>query len=56
MLYILRPLNPFSIWGVVLTAIGVSTTQKMSKGTGYTIAIITFAIGPALHVRSRGGL
>ncbi|HET8713501.1 MAG TPA: YIP1 family protein [Gemmatimonadales bacterium] len=42
---VLKGLNPFSIWGLVLTAIGVSTTQRVSKGTGYTIATIAFVIG-----------
>lgn len=42
---VLKAINPFSIWGLVLTAIGVSTTQRMAKGTGYTVAVIGFAIG-----------
>ena len=42
---VLKGINPFSIWGLVLTAIGVSTTQRASKGTGYTVAIIAFVIG-----------
>jgi membrane protein, antimicrobial resistance system len=42
---VLKGINPFSIWGVVLTAIGVSTTQRMSKGTGYTVAVSAFVIG-----------
>lgn len=42
---ILRGINPFSIWGVVLTGIGVSTTHRLSRGTGYTVAGIAFVIG-----------
>ncbi len=42
---VLKAINPFSLWGVVLTAIGVSTTQRVSKNTGYTVAIIAFVIG-----------
>jgi len=42
---ILKAINPFSLWGLVLTAIGVSTTQRMSKGSGYMVAVITFVIG-----------
>jgi hypothetical protein len=42
---VLKAINPFSIWGIVLTAIGVSTTQRVSKGTGFTVAISVFAIG-----------
>jgi len=41
----LKAVNPFSIWGLVLTAIGVSTTHRLSKGTGYAIATISFLIG-----------
>jgi hypothetical protein len=41
----LKAVNPFGIWGLVLTAIGVSTTHRLSKGTGYTIATIGFLIG-----------
>ncbi len=41
----LKAVNPFSIWGLVLTAIGVTTTHRLSKGTGYVIASISFLIG-----------
>ena len=42
---VLKTINPFGIWGLVLTAIGVSTTQRVSKGTGYAVAIGTFVVG-----------
>jgi hypothetical protein len=42
---VLKAINPFSIWGLVLTAIGVSTTHRLSKGTGYAIATIAFVVG-----------
>jgi hypothetical protein len=42
---VLKGINPFSIWGLVLTAIGVSVTHRLSKGTGYTVAVISFVIG-----------
>jgi hypothetical protein len=42
---LLKGVNPFSIWGLVLTAIGVSVTHKLSKSTGYTVATISFVIG-----------
>jgi hypothetical protein len=42
---VLKGINPFSIWGLVLTAIGVSTTHRLSKGSGYTVATITFLLG-----------
>ena len=41
----LKAINPFGIWGLVLTAIGVSTTHRLAKNTGYTIATIGFLIG-----------
>jgi hypothetical protein len=41
----LKAVNPFGIWGLVLTAIGVSTTHRLSKGTGYMIATVAFLIG-----------
>jgi len=41
---ILKGINPFSIWAVVVTGIGISTTHRLSKGTGYTVAAIAFLI------------
>ena len=41
---LLRGINPFSIWSLVLTAIGVSTTQRMAKGSAYMIATIQFVV------------
>lgn len=42
---VLKGINPFSIWGLVLTAIGVSTTHRLSKQSGYVVATTSFAIG-----------
>jgi len=42
---VLKAINPFSIWGLVLTAIGIATTHRLSKGTGYAIATIAFLVG-----------
>lgn len=42
---VLKGINPFSIWGMVLTAIGVSTTHGLSKGNGYVVAGVSFVIG-----------
>jgi len=42
---VLKGINPFSIWGLVLTAIGVSTTHRLSKSTGYIVATISLLIG-----------
>ena len=41
---LLKGINPFGIWTLVLTAIGVSTTHRLSKGSGYTVATIGFVI------------
>jgi membrane protein, antimicrobial resistance system len=42
---VLKGINPFSIWGLVLTAIGVSTTHRLAKGSGYVVATSSFVIG-----------
>ncbi len=42
---LLKAFNPFSVWGVILTAIGVQTTHRTSKGTAYTVAAVAFLIG-----------
>jgi hypothetical protein len=42
---VLKGINPFSIWGLVLTAIGVSTTHKLSASSGYIVATLALAIG-----------
>jgi hypothetical protein len=42
---VLRGLNIFAIWGAIITAIGISTTHKTSKGTGYAVAFTALAIG-----------
>lgn len=41
----LKAVNPFGIWGLVLTAIGVSTTHRLSKNTAYIVATVAFLIG-----------
>lgn len=42
---VLKAINPFSIWGMVLTAIGVGTTHRLSKGSAYTVAMISLLLG-----------
>jgi hypothetical protein len=42
---ILRGLNIFAIWGAIITAIGITTTHRTSKGTGYAVAFTALAIG-----------
>ena len=41
---ILKGINPFSLWSLALTAIGVSTTQRIAKSSGWTIAVVSFVI------------
>jgi membrane protein, antimicrobial resistance system len=45
---LLGGVNPFTLWGVFLTAVGVQVTQKTSKGSAWTVAIISFAISLGL--------
>jgi membrane protein, antimicrobial resistance system len=45
---VLKAINPFSIWGLVLTAVGVSVTHNLPRSTGYTIATISFVISVLL--------
>ena len=57
---VLKGINPFSIWGLVLTAIGVSTTQRLSKSTGYVVATVSLVIGLCIAgvfgaISNRGG-
>jgi hypothetical protein len=42
---VLGGINPFSIWTMVLTAIGVQVTHKTSKGSAYTVAIVAMVLG-----------
>jgi hypothetical protein len=42
---VLAGINPFTIWGMILTAIGVQVTHKTSKGSAYTVAIIAMLLG-----------
>ena len=52
MLGLLRGINPFTIYGVFLTGLGIAVTHKTSKGVAYTAAgiqfVITLLIGAAL--------
>jgi hypothetical protein len=40
--------NPFTLWGMVLTGFGVAGTHNTTKGTAFTIAGISFVIGAVL--------
>ena len=41
---LLRGINPFTLYGVLLTATGIAVTHKASKGVAYTAASIQFVI------------
>ena len=45
---VLKAINPFSIWGLVLTAIGISVTHQIPRNTSYTVATISFVLGTVL--------
>ena len=45
---VLAAINPFTIWGMILTAIGIQVTLKTSKGSAYTVAIAAMLIGVLL--------
>lgn len=45
---VLAGINPFAIWGMVLTAIGVQVTHKTSKASAYTVAILIMLFGVLL--------
>ena len=40
----LRGINPFTLYGVFLTSVGIRVTHQTSKGTAYTAAIIQVLI------------
>jgi hypothetical protein len=40
--------NPFTLWGLVLTGLGVAATHNASKGTAFTIATISFVVGAVI--------
>src|SRR5205807_8984408 len=52
MLGLLRGINPFTLYGMFLTGLGIAVTHRTSKGVAYTAAgiqfVITLLIGAAL--------
>jgi hypothetical protein len=42
---VLRAISPISIWGLVITAIGVRTMERVSKGAAWTAAGASFLLG-----------
>jgi hypothetical protein len=47
---LLMTVEVFTIWGVVLTALGLQKVAGLSKAASWTIAIIFFALGAVLAV------
>ena len=45
---LLNAINPFSIWGVWLTGVGVAVTHKIGRGTGLVVASIAFLVGASI--------
>lgn len=45
LLAFLNSINPFSIGGIWLTGVGIATTHRASRVTGYTAAAIAFLVG-----------
>jgi hypothetical protein len=45
---LLNAINPFSIWGVWLTGVGVAVTHRISRGTGIVVAAVAFLIGASI--------
>jgi membrane protein, antimicrobial resistance system len=45
---ILAGINPFAIWSMVLTAIGIQVTGKTSRGSAYTVAIVAMVLAVLL--------
>jgi hypothetical protein len=41
---LLWSVNPFTLWGLVLTGLGIAGTHNASKGAAFTIAGIAFVI------------
>jgi hypothetical protein len=44
MLGLLRGINPFTLYGLFLTGLGVTVTHKTTKGAAYTAATIQFMV------------
>jgi hypothetical protein len=51
---LLNAINPFSIWGVWLTGVGIAVTHKISRGTGVVVAAVAFLIGASISALLQG--
>jgi hypothetical protein len=41
----LRAITPFSVWGLIITAIGVRTMERTTKGAAWAAATASFVLG-----------
>ena len=41
---VLKTINPFSIWGLFLMALGISVTHKQSKGNAWIAVLVSFGV------------
>lgn len=47
-LALLASLDVFALWGVVITAVGVSVVARVSRGTGWAASVVAWGIAMAL--------
>lgn len=56
---LLGSINPLTIWGLVITAVGVMVLEKQSKGSAWTAVLTAFIIlvliGAAIAGKGQGG-
>jgi hypothetical protein len=41
----MKGISPFGLWGLVLTATGIRTMEKTSKGAAWTAAVVSMVLG-----------
>jgi hypothetical protein len=41
----MKGISPFSVWGLAITAIGIRTMEKTSKGAAWTAAAVSLVLG-----------
>jgi hypothetical protein len=51
---LLWTVNPFTLWGMVLTGLGIAGTHNATKGTAFTIAGIAFVINAIIGAALAG--
>lgn len=51
---VMNGINPFSIWGTVIVAVGLQVMLRMKSSSAWTAALITFAIGLLISAGLQG--